>query len=73
MEHEDGRAVGGDAALQMWCGAILRYSFPPPHPEFVHTPCPTKALWSFKGTLNVVQANALPFLAPLLILRLALR
>jgi hypothetical protein len=73
VEHEDGRAVGGDAALQMWCGAILRYSFPPPHPEFVHTPCPTKALWSFKGTLNVVQANALPFLAPLLILRLALR
>jgi hypothetical protein len=42
-------------------------------PSHLYTPCPTKALWSFNGTLNVFQANALPLLAPLLILRLALR
>jgi len=32
-------------------------------PQFVRTSCPTKALWSFKLTLNVVQTNALSFLA----------
>jgi hypothetical protein len=50
--------VGGGAAHQMWCGAILRYFSLPPYPEFVHTTCLPRALWSFKGTLNVVWANA---------------
>ena len=57
--------MGGGAAHQMWCGAILRYSFPPPHPEFVHTFWPTRASWSFKVILNGLQTNALPLLAPL--------
>ena len=37
VEHEDGRAAGGSAALQMWCGAILRYDSPPSTPQFVRT------------------------------------
>ena len=31
--------------------------------RFVRTPCPTKAFWSFKATLHVLQTNALPLLA----------
>jgi hypothetical protein len=31
--------------------------------RFVRTFCPTKALWSFKATLHVLQTNALPLLA----------
>jgi hypothetical protein len=48
------------APLTMEVAWILRYYSPPPYPEFVHTPCPTKALWSCKVTLNLLQTNALP-------------
>jgi hypothetical protein len=36
--------VGGSAAHQMWCGAILRYYSPLPHPEFVYISCPIRTL-----------------------------
>jgi hypothetical protein len=32
--------VGGSAAHQMWCGAILRYRSAPQHPEFAYISCP---------------------------------
>ena len=46
----------------MRCGAF--YGTPFHLHTLVRTSCLTKASWSFKATLNVVQTNAVPFLAP---------
>jgi hypothetical protein len=57
--------VGGDAILSSDVGrrdstVLLSHSSTPP----VHTSWPAKASWFFKTTLNLLQANALPFLVP---------
>ena len=57
--------MGGDAVTaSSGSPKILRLLSLYPYSQFAHTPCPTKALWSSKSALNVVQTNALPFLAP---------
>src|SRR5918994_5067314 len=49
---------GGDTSLlQRWITGSLWYYSPPPNP-LAHASWSPRASWSFKATLNVVQANA---------------